>query len=414
MSKTIQEKVDQLYRSYSGKLITYLLHYFRLAEIKLAEDLVQETYLSALVHWKRQGIPEHPEAWLLKVCKNKALNALKKQKKSPGSLYEERISNTETQREFEFSANDIRSQELRLLFALCHPDFSPKARIILTLKTLAGFKTKEIAQGLSMKEESVKKNLQRSRQMIREKNMPLKTPYVLQSRKRLDSVHQVLYLIFNEGYFASRGSQVIRKELCWQALRMMRDLLDYKKIATQDSQALFALMLLNVARINARPKNEALESQNRDLWDKALIQKGILYFNQSRKAVVWSRYHFEAAIASIHCQSPSFEATNWSAIVFLYDHLLKIQNDAFIRLNREIAFFYRGNQVEALENLTKIKELENHFLYQASLGKMNETLHKPQAALEAYQKALGFAPSEYQKNRLRDKIEKILLVIAQN
>ena len=405
----VGKEVEQLYREYSGRLITSLLTYFEFAHLQLAEDIVQEAFVSAFKDWSKKGMPDDPAAWLYKVCKNKALNEQGRRRVQQQWL---KIA-TDTgsginDLENIFLQEEIKHSQLRLLFATCHPSLSAKSQVILTLKVLYGLRVEEIAKGLGMNPEAVKKNVSRSKQQIRSNNILLRVPFRLESKERLGAVHQVLYLIFNEGYYASFGKDMIRREVCLQALQLVRALIEEDKISSHDTHALFALMLFNIARFDARENKSRepieLERQDRSLWDKDLIQQGIRHFNISKNALKWSRYHFEAGIASLHCTAPCFASTNWLAILKLYDLLLQLQDSPFVRMNRSIALYYSGKAKQALESLEQIKGMEENPLYLITLGEINSALGNRKKALECFMAALARTTHEAEKKTINKKI----------
>ncbi|UII23983.1 RNA polymerase sigma factor [Fulvivirga ligni] len=399
--------IDQLYKSHFSKMVVTLAAYFRLTNLELAEDIVQDTFVSAFKSWSKGGIPDHPEAWLFKVCKNKGLNEISKLNKSSNEAIIDRITLPEEL----FAPQEIRDNELRMLFASCHPDFPPKSQIILTLKVLASLKEKEIATSLGMKVEAVKKNLVRTRKLIKDKEMQLKVPFRLQSKARLKIVHQVLYLIFNEGYKASEGDDLIRQDLCQQAIRLTQLLLEHEDIATKDTMALFSLMIFNIARFKARltPLGEIIElkDQDRSLWDKELISLGIKYFNQSQLAEEWSKYHYEAAIASLHTTSASFEATNWPGIVHLYQKLLELHSSPFISLNYCIALHFMGDTSKALNILLSLKELKENPSYLCALALLYEKQDRAELAINYYLDALQKVNMGVERKAILRKIDLI-------
>jgi RNA polymerase sigma factor (sigma-70 family) len=389
-----------------------LLSVFKLPNLEMAEDIVQNTFLAALKSWSVKGMPEKPVAWLFKVCKNKAINELKQKQKSGNlTLLPNQEHPIYFQLEQAFLPDEIRDNQLRLLFATCHPDFSPKSQLILTLKILAGFRVEEIAKGLGMKTEAVKKNLARTKSQIRESNMQLHVPFRMQSRERLNTIHQFLYLLFNEGYRASSGEREVKVELCLEAMRLTRSLLEEKKIINSDTSALFSLMLFNAARFPARTGATGeiidLKQQDRSRWDRDLIQQDIRYFNQSKKGNSWSTYHFEAAIASFHCLSPRFEETNWAAIVKLYDGLLTTNNSCFVYFNRTIAFFYAAQPLLALSELKTLKGLEENPLYYMALAEMYAHLEKKEEAITNFFKALAKSSLSAEQQYLKKKIKEL-------
>ncbi len=408
----IQQEVDHLYRFYYGKLVASLVSFFKLSEISLAEDIVQDTFYAALKNWSENGVPEQPSGWLFKVCKNKTINAVQRKGTQYLELNEHHLTASRSQRlEQLFLPHEIRDSRLRLLFATCHPILSVKAQIVLTLKTSIGFHTIEIAKALNMELAAVKKTVSRAKKQLKEQNVLFKVPYALQSRERINTVHRILYLIFNEGYSSSTGAQLIRKDLCLEAIRTLKALLEEPKIGTTDTKALYALMLFNSARFEGRTNNEGipitLEDQDRSLWDQKTIQLGIRYFNAARKTAAWSSYHYEAGIASLHCNAKNFAETPWNAILGLYDGLCTINNNDTVLLNRFIALFYSGERQVAMAKVKSLKGLEKNHLYFATLAKMHAIENQPKAALDFYLNALALTKMEVEKNFIRQKIGKL-------
>ena len=393
-AQTPTQVADQLYREVYGQLVASLVSFFGLPNIELAQDLAQETFLAALQHWPHT-MPDNPKAWLFRVCKNKALNHLQQQSGRQELLNTSGYVQDANHQRYTLSRlfldHEIQDNQLRLLFALCHPSLQPKAQVVLTLRIMAGFKVPEIARGLGMTVEAVKKTLVRARKAIKEQGRPLKVPYLMQSVQRLQQVHAVLYLMFNEGYSASNGNEVIRAELCYEAMRLTKALLALQQLATTETQALFALMLLNMARFEARTDASGaligLEHQNRQLWHQPSIQTAYHYLQQARSGNRLSRYHIEAAIASIHCAAPTFAATDWCAIVKLYNQLLKFQPSAYVQLNRCIALAQCQGPEVAINNLQHAPwaaSLQNYYLYHSTLGKLYQQCGQLQAARAAF------------------------------
>ncbi|UII25010.1 sigma-70 family RNA polymerase sigma factor [Fulvivirga maritima] len=406
----ITREVDNLYREYAGVLISSLVVYFKLNQLQAAEDIVQETFISAIKNWEVNGLPDNPKAWLFKVCKNKCINELNKKLLSLDGLSDQPQAFPEI-----WLPDELRDNQLRLLFATCHPDFSTKAQIILTLKTVASFKEHEIALGLGMTREAVKKVLSRTRSEIRTKNLLLKVPFRLQSKARLNIVHQVLYLIFNEGYKASAGNQLIRKDLCLQAMRLTRLLLDSPQLNTPDTHALFSLMIFNVARFSSRisPDGELMElkDQDRSLWDYELIMKGISHLNQANQLTeVRSRYHLEAGIASIHCLAKNFENTNWTAILRLYEQLKALSPSPFVRLNYCIALHYQGDSEKALQQIDTIKGLESNLAYLCTKAMLYRHFQQTQKVVDYYLEALSVAQIPAEKLSIQKKLDELKLI----
>lgn len=368
-------EIDKIYREVHGKLITSLVSYFGMTEISVAEDLVQDTFTSALETWQTKP-PDNPEAWLFKVCKNKAINYLRKNnREKKSSLYEQNITDAYHIDQL-FLPHEIQNSRLRLIFAFCHPSLPEKAQVVLILRLIGGFKIEEISRALGLSIEGVKKILVRAKKMIKDNALPLKVPFVLKSNARLQIVHKTLYLIFNEGYSASSGDLNIRQELCMKSFTLNRTLIE-EGIGDSCSLALMALMLFNMARMPARLSNNGelqdLESQDRNLWDESLIKHGFHFMNQSRLGNKLSNYHLEAGIASLHCSAKAFEETDWCAILNYYDQLFRMNASPFVWLNRCIALSYCDSPKAALNDLDKqdyITALSNYYLYHVTLGKL--------------------------------------------
>jgi len=419
----ITKEVNRLYRQLYGKMVASLVSFFRLPHIQLAEDVMQDTFETALQHWSKNGLPKDPTAWLFKVCKNKTLNLLK-QKRTQNYTDTDQLPEANTyQLDQAFLHSEIRDNRLRLLFAACHPNFSRKSSVILILKTLMGFKVPEIAKGLGMQEEAVKKNLTRTKKQIKTAQLPLKVPFIFQSQTRLHTVHEVLYIVFNEGYSASSGDHIIKKELCLEAIRLLKAILDEQKIHTSETQALLALMLFNSARFDSRIDEEGipitLEQQNRTLWDDVLIGQGIVLFNSIRKHPDWSTYHYEAAIASLHCTASHFEKTPWAAIAGLYTKLAGIQTSSIILLNGYIAQFYAATfpannafakselldqQWHIVQAIEELPGLSKNHLYWATLGKFYGALGNYKQGINHYLDAISYTKVAAERTFLKRQI----------
>jgi RNA polymerase sigma-70 factor (ECF subfamily) len=402
--------INTLYRELYSKMVASLAHYFGMANLAFAEDIVQDTFIAAVEHWK-DTLPDNPPAWLFRVCRNKAMNALSK--KQPAScVLPQFTAEDRAQYELEqlFLDHEIRDNQLRLLFACCHGRLSPKAQVMLILKNLCGLRVEEIARGLAMTDEAVMKTLTRSRQTLADENVVLRVPFLLRSKERLNSVHTAIYLLYNEGYNATAGDVLIRKDVCLEAMRLMRSILDIPEIRSHDSFALMALMCFHTARFDARTGTEGeiieLELQDRSQWDHELIRLGIQYLKNARDKEV-SRFVLEASIASVHCWAKTFPETNWRVIKGLYDQLQHIQSSPFIDLNRAVAIFYKEGREPALKSLEQSKHLtwlKNHYLYYATLGKIDQSIPDKESARLNYEKALSLTTLRAEQDFLKKKI----------
>jgi RNA polymerase sigma factor (sigma-70 family) len=414
----MMENLNKIYREHYSKMVSALVRYFGLSSLAAAEDIVQDTFIAAFASWSVDGEPDNPTAWLFKVCKNKALNYLK----SPSSKVSEVLSSDKGTRPTEldhfFLDDEIKDSQLRLLFACCDQRLSPKSQIILILKNLCGLKVQEIANALLMNEEAVTKSMTRSKHTIVESGS-LVVPSVPEARSRLSTVHTAIYLLFSEGYAATEGDSIIRRELCVEAMRLIKSILDMEELRNHDTYALMALMCFHSSRFEARIGAEGelmeLEKQDRTRWDRELIRLGIHYLKYAHDANVTTRYVLEAAIASVHAIAEQFEDTNWKVIAGLYERLADLQSTPFVDLNRAVALFYASGPDEALHQLTKsrhINWLRNNYLYYALLGKIYAAKADGLIAISNYEKALSMCTLRAEQDFLRQKI--VAMQIAMN
>ncbi|MGB5928649.1 MAG: sigma-70 family RNA polymerase sigma factor [Cyclobacteriaceae bacterium] len=416
--KTISEEADRLYRRHYGSLTASLVSFFRLSSLVLAEDIVQSAFVSAIESWEKKGLPDDPAAWLYRVCRNRAIDELRKPRwredLKPGTGYYDGEEALDVSLDQAFTPSTIGDNRLRLLFAACHPAFSPKARLILTLKTLGGLKTNEIARALNMQDDAVRRSLNRTRAQIRQKNMPLHVPFALQSQERLASVHQVLYLMFNEGYNASFGHEVLRKELCLEAMRQTATIIKEKHMSSPDTHALYALMLFSAARFDSRtgPDGRIIElaEQDRSLWDREIIGEGIRHFLIAKNGRPWSRYYYEAGIASLHASAASFDTTDWQAIVRLYDdYSADIGNSPFVRLNRALAIHYWGDTPLAISEMEENTAIKDQPLYHVSLAELYNASGQKGLAIDCYLEALNKETNERMQEAIRKKLNRLTI-----
>ena len=365
-----QKAADKLYKTHFGKMVTAILQFSRDIDLETAEDLVQDAFYTALSSWKHKGIPHNPAGWMYTVCRNNAINTLKKNKVFKNPFDEDHVINNEVERD----ENIFDDRKLQLLFACSHPRLSAKMQVVITLKYVANLKTESIAKALGISIDGVDKILTRTKQRIRMENIFLKEPTPQQLKIRLPAVHKIIYLIFNEGYKASSGKEFIREELCEESLIMTKSLLD-NHICNSDTAALYALLLFNAARLSARITSTGelsdLEEQDRSLWNNDLIALGSYYLNQSKCENV-SSYHYEAAIAYLHSHAKSFDDTDWATITQLYSQLLLNNPNPFIELNYAIALYYDSQKQKAFNTLHNLQQtfLDQSYLLHAALGKL--------------------------------------------
>jgi len=387
---TVQQEIDQLYKALFGKLVASLLYSSRDIDPETAEDIVHDAFSTALTHWRTQGVPMHSKAWIYKVCRNKALNIISRNKRQ--SIISDDLADIASM-EHKFSESVLNDQPLTLLFACAHPDLSPKTQVVITLKYVVNFKVEAIAKILGMTIDGVDKQLLRARQKIKDEKIILEEPDTNSFIERLPIVHKILYLLFNEGYKSSWGKQLLREDLCEEALTMTKILLD-SPLGTKETAALFSLMLFNSARFKSRFTSKGdlldLEKQDRSLWEKDLITLGCEYLKQSQSDVI-SSYHIEASIACLHCSATTFEQTDWNTITSLYSKLLQDDSNPFVELNFAIALYYAAQKKEAFEILDRLHRhpfLNQYYLLNATLGKFHHHERNDSLAREFLTKAI--------------------------
>lgn len=411
-NQSIHQLADHLFRHESGKMTAVLSRITGLQNLETAEDIVQDTLLQAMQSW-RHAIPENPSAWLYKVARNKAIDHIRRQKKfneiSPRYVYllKSQESSTDTVNQL-FLDDEIQDSQLRMMFACCHPAIPEESQIALTLKTLCGLSVNEIAKAFLTNNETISKRIYRAKEKIKAEKIELDVPAGDDLRERLDAVLRCLYLLFNEGYNSSHPEQLIRENLCEEALRLCHLLTQTPGTNYPRVQALLSLICFQSSRLTARLDDKGniivLKYQDRSKWYRPLIQKGFDYLDAAAEPYEVSPYHLEAAIASLHAAAPSFEATDWKTIYHLYELLYQVHPTPVIAMNKAIASAYSINKQKALEQLQQIKGLEQHHIYYASIGEIYLELEEKAVAKGYFEKAYKLTDSLTEQQLLLKKI----------
>ncbi len=386
--------VDHLFRQHAGRMLATLTRLLGSRNLALAEEVVQDALITALQQWPFQGIPDNPSAWLVQVAKNRALDRLRRDRsfgekeRDVVAAFESRVAHPDPERPFE-------DDELCMMFMACHPDVPREARVALTLKTVGGFSVAEIAQAFLAQEPTIAQRLVRVKKFIREREIPLDLPVVSEMPARLDSVLEVLYLMFNEGYAAHSGESLVRHDLVSEAVRLTRMLTRHPATRVPTVHALLALMLLQAARIPARADADGdlfvLEEQDRSAWDGPMIADGLRHLDASAHGDEITAYHLQAGIAAAHAVAPTYGATDWREIVSLYDALLDVEPSPIVALNRAIALSRAEDAaagLRALEPLRDDPSLARYVLFHATLGELSREVGDRAAAERHYQAAL--------------------------
>lgn len=406
--------VDHLFREESGKMTAILIRLFGFIKAELAEDIVQETFISAMKNWPVKGEPDNPSAWLMQVAKNKAINVVKREKliQEKGAVIDHEFQNDEVYIEQLFQEKQIKDSQLSMLFTCCYKEIKEREQLMLILKILGGFSDAEIASALLMTPAAVKKAIYRAKVEVRSyyKQLPeLKTPDI---KERVETVLKAIYLLFNEGYKTSSGEYLINIDLCYTALRLAHLLADFQNIDRGAVHALLSLIYFNVARFPARTNEQSamidLREQDRNLWDKDLIYKGFEQLRQSRSSNMLTAYHLESSIASVHAAAASFEETDWSLILSYYEKLLEMKISAIIDLNYAIALSYAKGAKAGLDKLEKIDISgikDRQYLLWAAKAEMNARLENFGIAKSYYQVACDLSTSKRDKEYLLQKMK---------
>lgn len=415
--KSVGRLVDHLFRHQAGQMVSTLTRIFGPRHLDLAEEVVQDALLRALQQWPFRGVPENPVGWLVEVAKNRALDLLRRET-SFHSKTEEIVRAFAVQ---EAAANnatvsgELLDDELGMMFMACHPAIPREGRIALTLKTIGGFGVSEIARAFLARETTIAQRLVRAKRRIREEEIRFELPSASELSARLDSVLEVIYLLFNEGYTAHSGENLIRKDVCEEAIRLGGLLVRHAATDLPKSHALLALMLLQAARLPARVSECGdlflLDEQDRRLWDRRLINRGIYHLGHSAEGSEITEYHLEAGIAACHVGAPSYEATDWPRIVHLYDQLLKLNSSPVIALNRAVAVSrWRGPQagISDLAEIGSHPQMSDYYLFHATMAELWRETGDGEKAVACYRRALASPCSEPERRFLLRKIEALI------
>lgn len=387
MDLSIEPLLERLYREESRRVLATLIRL--LGDFDLAEEALHEAFRAALEQWPNQGVPANPRAWLVSAGRFKAIDQLRRQARfqaledSPEPLAEGEV----------WDGEHLEDDRLRLVFTCCHPALTVEAQVALTLREVCDLTTEEIARAFLSTPSTIAQRIVRAKNKIRDAHIPYEVPGRNELPERLQAVLQVIYLVFNEGYFASSGVELTRQHLCVEAIRLGRLLLEL--LPEAEVQGLLALMLLHESRRRARTSATGepilLEEQDRNLWDRSLIGEGealVLAALQSRR---FGPYSLQAAIAAVHAEAPSVAATDWLQIVGLYDVLLRATPSPVIELNRAVALAMRDGPaagLQVIEALLAGGELADYHLAHAACADLNRRLGRTSEARAAYQRAL--------------------------
>lgn len=403
---------EKLHREESGRILSTLIRL--LGDFDLAEEMLQEAYAVALQKWPAEGVPTNPRAWLISTARHKAIDRLRREQRFERKAEElAKTSEIAVKPESELTDEMVGDDRLRLIFTCCHPSLPLEARVALTLRTVCGITTEEISRAFLVPVATLSQRLVRAKGKIREAGIPYRVPSQEELRDRLDGVLLVVYLIFNEGYLASSGDALIRRELCAEAIRLERVLCGLMP-GQAEARALLGLMLLHDSRRDARVSVEGelvlLEEQDRSLWHAQEIREGTEFVEAALRRGAAGMYAVQASIAALHANAKTAAETDWAQIAALYDVLLRTNASPVIEVNRAVAVAMARSVEEGLallDEIEKREELEEFHLLPAARADLLRRLGRNTEAAEAYRRALLLATNDIERRFLRRRLTRL-------
>ncbi len=397
-SLTTQQTIDEIYRRESRRIFATLARL--LHDLDLAEEALQESFANAIQQWPSEGIPENPVAWLISCGRFKAIDLLRR-KGRLDRLQEEFLARQDSIRASNQTKNhdDLQDDRLRLIFTCCHPAVDPKIQVPLTLREVCGLTTEEIASAFLIPPATMAQRIVRGKAKIRDAGIPIEIPSSEDLPERLESVLNIIYLVFNEGYSATTGPTLTRADLSSEAIRLGRLVVELMPDA--EAIGLLSLMILHESRRLARTDKAGdivlLEDQDRSLWNQPLIDEGLALLDRALQSASIGSYTLQAAIVGCHARAKRAKETDWAQIVYWYDHLLSAHRTSIIELNRAVAIAMREGPVvglQLLDELIQRGELQNYYLAHSARAEMLRRLGKFSEAKAAYQAARELTQQE--------------------
>jgi RNA polymerase sigma-70 factor (ECF subfamily) len=407
------EAVEEVYRSDWGRIVAALIGL--VGDFDLAEESAQEAFTAAVDQWRESGVPEFPRAWIIQTARNKAIDRIRRKVRFEEKL--ETYAKSGMVRESEepnYDTGEIRDDRLRLIFTCCHPALALDAQVALTLRTLCGLETDEIARAFLVPVPTMAQRLVRAKRKIRDAGIPYVVPETKEMAERLDAVLTAIYLVFNEGYAATRGGPLVRTDLCAEAIRLgrlVRSLMEPQ--VPSEVTALLALMLLHDARRDARSDDAGdlivLEEQDRSLWHQEQIAEALPFVDETLRDSA-GPYALQAAIAAVHCRARRAEDTDWRQIVQLYDVLERVQPSPIVSLNRAVAVAMADSPRSGLaliDALAASNDLDDYHLLHAARADLLRRIGWPAEAAKSYERALSFVTNDSERRYLERRLREV-------
>ena len=411
--KDVREVVEAIYRTESRQVLATLIRL--LGDFETAEEALHDAFAVAVEQWARDGVPANPRAWLVSTGRFKAIDGIRRRTRQDASLDElaKQLGSATTSIDEEQQEDEhLDDDRLRLIFTCCHPALPPEAQVAMTLREVCGLTTEEIARAFLTKPSTIAQRIVRAKAKIRDARIPYEVPLEKELPDRLDAVLRVVYLVFNEGYSASFGEAVTRHDLCRDAIRLGRVLIEL--LPEPEAMGLLGLMLLQdsrrAARTSATGELILLEDQDRALWSRDQITEGVALVQRALSMGQVAPYTIQAAIAAVHAQAPSAAATDWGHIVALYDLLLQAHPSPVVALNRAVAVAMRDGPLAGLTLIDTILsqgDLGNYHLIHAARADLCRRLGRTIEARASYDRALSLTQQEPERRFLEKRLSEL-------